>query len=173
MHIPTLLLTALAFVPQVLTHGYMKEIIVDGKSYPGWVPFSDPYITPPPVKKFQWDQWGSPHSGPVMTYIARYPNGGSSFKGNSGNVWVKIDQMGYDPRNSPPWGSDMLASQGASWIVTIPASLAKGEYLLRHEILGLHVAGQRMGAQFYPSCAQITVTGGGSTGMVRKVVDAA
>jgi hypothetical protein len=47
--------------------------------------------------------------------------------------------------------------------VTIPPSLAPGEYLLRHEILGLHVAGQRMGAQFYPSCTHIRVTQGGST----------
>jgi hypothetical protein len=47
--------------------------------------------------------------------------------------------------------------------VTIPPSLAPGEYLLRHEILGLHVAGQPMGAQFYPSCTQIRVTEGGST----------
>jgi len=61
-----------------------------------------------------------------MTYIARCPNGCASFKGDSGNVWVKIDQMGYDPAKNPPWGSDMLASQGASWTVTIPKSLANG-----------------------------------------------
>lgn len=47
--------------------------------------------------------------------------------------------------------------------MTIPPSLAPGEYLLRHEILGLHVAGTEMGAQFYPSCTQIRVTEGGST----------
>lgn len=46
--------------------------------------------------------------------------------------------------------------------MTIPKSLSNGEYLLRHEILGLHVAGNLNGAQFYPSCAQITITGGGS-----------
>ena len=36
------------------------------------------------------------------------------------------------------------------------------QYLLRHEILGLHVAGTRMGAQFYPACVQISVGGSGS-----------
>lgn len=231
--LPLLTTLLLSSTTTVSAHGYLKEIIVDGKSYPGWAPFSDPYITPAPVRytraykdngpvpdfttaditcnvggnvpiannipvkaggtvyaclpapprfispspmslsfanrgctylssKFQWDQWGSSHSGPVMTYIARCPSGCASFKGNSGAVWVKIDQMGYDPSKTPPWGSDMLAKQGASWTVTIPKSLANGEYLLRHEILGLHVAGTRMGAQFYPSCAQVTVTGGGS-----------
>jgi len=110
--------------------------------------------------KFQWDQWGSSHSGPVMTYIARCPNGCANFKGDSGNVWVKIDQMAYDTSKSPPWGSDMLAKQGASWTVTIPRNIPNGEYLLRHEILGLHVAGKAMGAQFYPSCAQIIISGG-------------
>lgn len=42
---------------------------------------------------------------------------------------------------------DRLAAQGASWTVTIPKSIANGEYLLRHEILGLHVAGTVGGAQ--------------------------
>lgn len=45
----------------------------------------------------------------------------------------------------------------------IPPKLAPGEYLLRHEILGLHVAGTIMGTQFYPSCTQIRVVEGGST----------
>lgn len=70
--------------------------------------------------------------------------------------------MGYDTTKSPPWGSDFLAKQGASWTVTIPAELKPGEYLLRHEILGLHVAGTRMGAQFYPACVQIKVSGSGT-----------
>ncbi|KAL7269416.1 hypothetical protein RUND412_007923 [Rhizina undulata] len=97
-----------------------------------------------------------------MTYMARCPSGCAKFKGDSGSVWFKINQMGYDPSQSPLWGSDMLASLGASWTVTIPASLADGEYLLRHEILALHVAENLMEAQFFPSCTQITLTGGGS-----------
>lgn len=74
---------------------------------------------------------------------------------------MKFDQMAYDLTKSPPWGSDYLATLGASWTVTIPAGLKSGEYLLRHEILGLHVAGTRMGAQFYPACVQIKVGGTG------------
>lgn len=86
-----------------------------------------------------------------------------SFKGDTGAVWVKIDQLSYNPSANPPWASDLLREQGAKWTVTIPPKLAPGEYLLRHEILGLHVAETRMGAQFYPSCTQIRVTAGGTT----------
>lgn len=43
----------------------------------------------------------------------------------------------------------------------IPAATPTGEYLLRVEHIGLHSASAAGGAQFYISCAQITVTGGG------------
>ncbi|GAB1309915.1 cellulase [Madurella fahalii] len=112
--------------------------------------------------KFVWDQWGSSHSGPVMNYIAKCTPDCASFKGDSGPAWVKIDQMAFDANASPQWASDKLATLGASWTFTIPPNLADGEYLLRHEILGLHVAGTPMGAQFYPVCAAIRVSGGGS-----------
>lgn len=97
-----------------------------------------------------------------MNYLAKCTPDCASFKGDTGNVWVKIDQVSYDTSKATPWGSDCLAKNGASWTVTIPPTIANGEYLLRHEILGLHVAGTRMGAQFYPSCTQIRITGGGN-----------
>jgi hypothetical protein len=46
--------------------------------------------------------------------------------------------------------------------VTIPKNTPSGEYLLRIEHIALHQASQAGGAQFYISCAQISVTGGGS-----------
>ena len=101
---------------------------------------------------------------PVFRYLAHCANDDcKTFKGDSGNVWVKIEQLAYNPTGNPPWASDLLREQGAKWSVTIPPKLAPGEYLLRHEILGLHVAGTIMGAQFYPSCTQIRVVEGGST----------
>jgi hypothetical protein len=45
---------------------------------------------------------------------------------------------------------------------TIPKSTPSGDYLIRVEHIGLHVAQSVGGAQFYLSCGQITVTGGGS-----------
>src|SRR5690606_11578608 len=41
----------------------------------------------------------------------------------------------------------------------IPASIAPGDYLIRHEVLALH---QAMTPQFYPECAEIRIPGGGS-----------
>lgn len=49
---------------------------------------------------------------------------------------------------------------------TIPADTPPGDYLLRVEHIGLHMAASPNKAQFYLSCSQITVTGpgGGSPG---------
>ena len=45
---------------------------------------------------------------------------------------------------------------------TIPAATPSGDYLFRVEHIALHSASTAGGAQFYLSCGQITVTGGGS-----------
>jgi hypothetical protein len=47
--------------------------------------------------------------------------------------------------------------------VTLPSCLANGDYLLRVEHIALHSASTVGGAQFYLSCAQLTVTGGTGT----------
>lgn len=44
--------------------------------------------------------------------------------------------------------------------VRIPADLENGDYLLRAEVVALHVASQPKGAQFYMTCYQITIAGG-------------
>ncbi|KAK4233383.1 glycoside hydrolase family 61 protein [Achaetomium macrosporum] len=44
------------------------------------------------------------------------------------------------------------------WPVTIPARLKAGLYMIRHEILSIHVENK---PQFYPECAHLNVTGGG------------
>lgn len=51
----------------------------------------------------------------------------------------------------------------AEYTYTIPACLEDGNYLVRHEIIALHSAWAYPGAQFYPGCHQIKVSGGGST----------
>ncbi|KAG8831704.1 hypothetical protein FRC17_002707 [Serendipita sp. 399] len=96
---------------------------------------------------------------PVMTYIAACPNGCASFKGESGNVWVKIQQDGYVSTRTPAWAEQIIEQGGQSghgkWSIKIPSTLPNGEYIIRHEILGLHVA-------FYPNCVQVKITGGGN-----------
>jgi hypothetical protein len=45
---------------------------------------------------------------------------------------------------------------------TIPACLKPGYYLVRHEIIALHSAYSEGGAQFYPGCHQLQVSGEGT-----------
>lgn len=46
--------------------------------------------------------------------------------------------------------------------VTLPANIAPGNYIIRHEIIALHLANEMGGAEFYPSCSQLNITGGGA-----------
>jgi hypothetical protein len=45
------------------------------------------------------------------------------------------------------------------WNVTIPETIKPGLYVVRHEILSLHVANK---PQFYPECAHLNISGSGS-----------
>jgi len=53
--------------------------------------------------------------------------------------------------------------------VTLPTQVAPGDYLVRHEIIALHLAQSLGGAEFYPSCTQIRV-GGLQTGTPNQTV---
>ncbi len=44
---------------------------------------------------------------------------------------------------------------------TVPKKVPSGNYLVRVESIALHLAQNVGGAQFYISCGQITITGGG------------
>jgi len=107
-----------------------------------------------------WNQvWPHPY-GPMLTYLAQCP--GTTCTGVNANTlkWFKIDQSGlisgtvYDGY----WGSGKMIDQNSSWTTTIPATVPSGNYLIRFETIALH----SLPAQFYPECAQITITGGGS-----------
>ncbi|KAI8623232.1 glycoside hydrolase family 61 protein [Xylariaceae sp. FL1651] len=45
------------------------------------------------------------------------------------------------------------------WPVTIPATIKPGLYIVRHEILSIHIANK---PQFYPECAHLNITGAGT-----------
>lgn len=80
---------------------------------------------------------------------------------DDGLRWFKIAEEGLDV-GTGLWAVDgMMAARG--WVyVDIPACLKPGGYLLRQELLALHGAGESMGSQFYQSCAQLRLEGGGS-----------
>lgn len=55
----------------------------------------------------------------------------------------------------------------AGYSYTVPPCLADGYYLVRHEIITVFQASTYPGAQLYPGCHQLQVTGGkGSTSAV-------
>ncbi|KAI0329410.1 hypothetical protein GY45DRAFT_1253005 [Cubamyces sp. BRFM 1775] len=104
---------------------------------------------------FDWVNWPSDHMGPVSTYMASC-NGECQNFDVSGAKWFKIDAAGY---SNGKWAATQLIDNGFKWTSTVPSELKAGEYLVRHEIVALHSAGQ---PQYYPGCAQVKVTGGGS-----------
>ncbi|KAJ5826707.1 Glycoside hydrolase family 61 [Penicillium robsamsonii] len=113
--------------------------------------------------ELQWTEWPESHHGPVITYMANC-NGDCSKVDKTTLEFFKIDEAGLiDGSNVPgKWASDDLIAANNSRTVTIPSAIAAGNYVLRHEIIGLHSAGETNGAQNYPQCLNLKVTGGGS-----------
>ena len=100
------------------------------------------------------------HLGPIITWVAEYTEGDGT-----GAIWSKIDEDGYD---GSKWAVEKLVANGGKYDFTLPASLAAGKYLIRQEIIAHHESDATFnvnparGAQFYPSCVQVEVTGSGS-----------
>ncbi|KAI0796822.1 glycoside hydrolase [Abortiporus biennis] len=101
------------------------------------------------------------HKGPVQVYIAKAPSDAASFDGQ-GAVWTKIYSSGLLNAQTQQWATDVVNANGGKHSVIIPASLPAGQYLLRAEIIALHVAESYPGAQFYIGCTQVNISGGGS-----------
>ncbi|GFF30021.1 endoglucanase-4 [Aspergillus udagawae] len=113
--------------------------------------------------EFQWTTWPESHHGPVITYMANC-NGDCASVDKTSLEFFKIDEGGLISGSNAPgtWASDNLIANNNSWTVTVPSSIAAGNYVMRHEIIGLHSAGNKDGAQNYPQCINLKVTGGGS-----------
>jgi len=99
------------------------------------------------------------HPGVVNVYMAKAPSSVSGWAGD-GDVWFKVYQITAetDGGTSMTFPAQNLA--GVSF--TLPEALPSGQYLVRMEAIALHVASTFGGAQFYISCGQVEVTGGGS-----------
>ncbi|KAJ1801143.1 hypothetical protein LPJ59_000539 [Coemansia sp. RSA 2399] len=100
------------------------------------------------------------HLGPCLVYMAPLESNGS------GDVWFKIFEDGYDA-STKQWCVNKIRASGGKLDVTLPADIKAGDYLLRTEIIALHEAdtdyatNPARGAQYYPNCGQISVSGGG------------
>ncbi|KAK0704637.1 glycoside hydrolase [Lasiosphaeris hirsuta] len=102
------------------------------------------------------------HPGPTQYYLAKVPAGSSAAKfDGSGAVWFKFHTTmpTIDKNKQFTWpGQNLYTTVNA----TIPDNIPDGEYLLRVEHIALHMAMQANKAQFYLSCSQIRITGGGN-----------
>lgn len=110
----------------------------------------------------KWDTWPESHHGPVLDYLAKC-EGDCTQADKTALSFFKLDEAGVLDAASNEWATDKLIANDNTWTVNIPEGLATGHYVLRHEIIALHSAGQENGAQNYPSCINIEVTGSGST----------
>lgn len=116
--------------------------------------------------EFQWTPWPSSHHGPILTYLANC-NRPCEKVDKSQLKFNLIDAVGlyknsttlYTPGR---YASDQLMQNGNKWTVTIPSTVAKGNYVIRHEIIALHSAYAPNGAQNYPQCISLEISGSGT-----------
>ncbi|KAL4862616.1 glycosyl hydrolase family 61-domain-containing protein [Aspergillus spectabilis] len=204
-----ILVTLLSAVARTAAHGYVSNLVINGVSFRGWLPGSDPYNPNPPIGVgwetpnlsngfvtpeeastdaiichinatnprgyatvaagdriyIQWEPhpWPESHHGPVLDYLANC--GGSCETVDKTELeFFKISGPGLIDGSRPPgvWADDQLIANGNGWLVEIPASIAPGNYVLRHEIIALHGANGYNGAQLYPQCFNLRITGSGN-----------
>lgn len=87
-----------------------------------------------------------------MTYLAAC-NGDCNSASDNLNFF-KISELGME---DGVWVQEKV-HEGQSTSAQIPSDLKPGNYLVRHEIIGLHASP----AEFYPSCSSWTITGSGT-----------
>ncbi|KAF2751515.1 lytic polysaccharide monooxygenase [Sporormia fimetaria CBS 119925] len=123
----------------------------------------------------KWWQAGQPfpntHWGPIVDYIA--PCNGSCASVDPEDLeFVKIAEKGWIKPGIYPegyWATSELVDRNGTWPIRIPEELAPGEYVVRHELIALHVAYEaigkgpyaKVGAEFYPQCVSVLVGGSG------------
>ncbi|ATZ53918.1 hypothetical protein BCIN_09g06750 [Botrytis cinerea B05.10] len=112
---------------------------------------------------FQWTVWPESHHGPVITYLANC-NGDCATVDKTTLEFFKIDEGGLIDDATVPgtWASDKMIANNNTWTATIPSDIAPGNYVVRHEIIALHSAGSEDGAQNYPQCINLEISGSGT-----------
>ncbi|KAI0517395.1 endoglucanase-4 [Xylaria bambusicola] len=103
---------------------------------------------------FFWNTWPDSHKGPIINYIAPYGTSANSLK------WNKISQSSIV--SGTTWVTDSLIANNFTSSTTIPRNLKAGDYVIRHEIIALHGAQNVNGAQNYPQCLNLRVSGSGT-----------
>ncbi|OJJ67216.1 hypothetical protein ASPBRDRAFT_136432 [Aspergillus brasiliensis CBS 101740] len=120
-------------------------------------------VAPGGTVKMTWNTWPDDHHGPVITYLANC-NGSCSDVDKTALQFFKIDAGGLIDDSEIPgtWATDQLIDNNYTRSITIPSDIEAGNYVLRHEIIALHGAEDLDGAQNYPQCINLNVTGSGT-----------
>lgn len=103
-----------------------------------------------------------PHNtGPLMHYMTKC-DGSCSTYNSTNSEWFKISELGLEADGNTWYQANLNSRAPAN--VTIPNTLAPGNYLLRSEIISLQLAMSQGGAEFYPACIQLQVGGSQTQG---------
>lgn len=121
-------------------------------------------VNPGDTMSFKWttadpNQTWRHDTGPIITYLANCGDVSCTDFDSTRAQFFKIKQEGQ--KSNGRWVQGDLM-EGALATVQIPSTLAPGNYLIRHEIISLHIANRFREAEFYPSCIQIKVGGSGT-----------
>ncbi|KAJ2068144.1 hypothetical protein GGI16_009579, partial [Coemansia sp. S142-1] len=92
------------------------------------------------------------HRGPCMIYLGKVEDNPDDIK------WFKIYDLGFN-KDTNKWCSDVARDNHGRVDVVIPKDIENGKYILRTELLALHKAMDPWGAQFYPNCVQLDISG--------------
>ncbi|KIP02409.1 carbohydrate-binding module family 1 protein [Phlebiopsis gigantea 11061_1 CR5-6] len=103
---------------------------------------------------------GGDHYGPINVYMAKV--GDATTAVGSSASWFKVNEMGLPSSNPDYWATEVLNDNCGHFTFTVPTDIAPGNYLIRPEVIALHVASSVGGAQFYMSCFQVNVGGSGT-----------
>jgi hypothetical protein len=99
----------------------------------------------------------------VLNFLA--PVSGSFSSVDSSQLqWFAAQDSGLIDDGTPPgtWATDALIANSFTGNFKVPSNLKPGKYVLRHEIIALHSANNKDGAQNYPNCINLVVTGSGT-----------
>lgn len=115
---------------------------------------------------FWTHDWPVSHKGPILTYLAACPKTDCATADKTQLRFFKIDAVGLlvdGSQQQQVWASDEMVANNVSWTVAVPAAVAPGQYVLRHEAIALHQAQEEGGAQNYPFCMNVEIQGAGTT----------
>ena len=115
---------------------------------------------------FQWTEWPVSHHGPVLDYLAPCGEDCTTVEKTS-LKFIKVDQAGLNSGDPAPgnWASDDMIANNNTWTVKVPSDVKAGRYVWRHETIALHSAHEGHGAQPYPQCVNVEITGSGTNDM--------